>query len=130
MCELCSVQWLLPRTQAAFDSGFLSREVGMDLFKHLLHKRYQAVDPGQDDCVFGQEEDDGNEALNIEKLSRMHNVLLSQAQDTISSTEDLVLSLQAERRGNEAAVHALAVAGAAETHRTSCCGLRTRCVIL
>ena len=102
----------------------------MDLFKHLLHKRYQAVDPGQE--VFGQEEDDGNEDLNIEKLSRMHNVLLSQAQDTIISTEDLVLSLQAERRGNEAAVHALAVrvAGAAETHRTPCCSLRTRCVIL
>ena len=104
----------------------------MDLFKQLLHKRYQAVDPGQEDSVFGQEEDDGNEELNIEKLSRMHNVLLSQAQDTISSTEDLVLSLQAERRGNEAAVHALAVrvAGAAETHRTPCCSLRTRCVIL
>ena len=89
------------------------------------------MDPGQEDS-FGQEEDDGkgNEDLNIEKLSRMHNVLLSQAQDTISSTEDLVLSLQAERRGNEAAVHALAVAGAAETHRIPCCGLRTRCVIL
>ena len=100
----------------------------MDLFKQLLHKRYQAVDPGQEDSVFGQEEDDGNEELNIEKLSRMHNVLLSQAQDTISSTEDLVLSLQAERRGNEAAVRALA--GAAETHRTPCCGLRTGCVIL
>ena len=51
----------------------------MDLFKQLLHKRYQAVDPGQEDSVFGQEEDDGNEELNIEKLSRMHNVLLSQA---------------------------------------------------
>ena len=50
----------------------------MDLFKQLLHKRYQAVDPGQDESVFGQEEDDGSDELSIEKLSRLHNVLLSQ----------------------------------------------------
>ena len=107
-----------------FDSGSLSRRL-MDLFKQLLHKRYQAVDPGQDESVFGQEEDE----LSIEKLSRLHNVLLSQAQDTISSTEDQVSSLRAERLENEAAVRELA-AGTMHSQRTPCCGWRARCVIL
>ena len=118
-------QSLLP---AVFDSGSLSRRL-MDLFKQLLHKRYQAVDPGQDESVFGQEEDDGSDELSIEKLSRLHNVLLSQAQDTISSTEDQVSSLRAERLENEAAVRELA-AGTMHSQRAPCCGWRTRCVIL
>ena len=114
-----------------FDSGSLSRRL-MDLFKQLLHKRYQAVDPGRDESVFGREEDDGSDELSIEKLSRLHNVLLSQAQDTISSTEDQVSSLRAERLENEAAESCPRAGRTGTMHgqRTPCCGWRARCVIL
>ena len=94
-------------------------------------QRYQAVDHGQvSDGVFTIEEDDCGDELNIEKLSRMHSKLLSQAQDTISSTEDQVTSLQAERRENELAVREISIVSATEAHGVTCCGLRTRCAIM
>ena len=102
-------------------------------------QRYQAVDVEGADGVFTIEDDDG-EDLNIEKLSRMHNMLLNQAQNTISSTESQVMSLREERRGHEAAMRELGVVndaalsamdslGGAKTKRTPCCKVSS-CVIL
>ena len=105
-------------------------------------QRYQKVDRdagGAEDGVFTIDDDDTDD-LSIEKLSKMHSMLLNQAKDTISSTESAVLSLREERRGHEDEVRELAAVndaaraavdslGAEGAQRTPCCGLR-RCVIL